>query len=180
MLYCQSVAPYPVKAKSKFALTHAVKLAEGGETLRDRGIGVWPQLLQFHGYSNRHTSLSILYPKLASRPRTSPYVGEYYPQGSLLSQSHPHSLMTLDKDLSSAHRPRIALGLDYVIQSPGQEVIPAIQDRIRELLSHKRFVRMTSQFPSRAHSSTTVTISNGEHFLPYVLFLQLTPPYPTL
>lgn len=33
------MAPYPLKSRTRFALAHAVKLAEGGDALRDRRIG---------------------------------------------------------------------------------------------------------------------------------------------
>ncbi|KAJ8076998.1 hypothetical protein PM082_001421 [Marasmius tenuissimus] len=43
---------------------------------------------------------------------------------------------TLRKDLESSHVPRICLALDHLNTSPSEEVIPAIQTRLFDLLAH--------------------------------------------
>ncbi|KAF8315883.1 ARM repeat-containing protein [Clavulina sp. PMI_390] len=103
LLYCQSVAPYPIESKTKFALSHAVRLAESGATLKDRRIAYQ-------------------------------YCIHNLPPGHDL---HLMLVNTLRKDLCSTAKPRIALALDYIAQSPGQDLIPAIRDRLEELLIHK-------------------------------------------
>ncbi|KAH8814730.1 armadillo-type protein [Flagelloscypha sp. PMI_526] len=58
---------------------------------------------------------------------------------NFLSSTDELSLMlvnTLRKDLESLEIPRICLAADYVIQSPNEDTIPAIESRLFELLSH--------------------------------------------
>ncbi|KAI0082819.1 ARM repeat-containing protein [Panus rudis PR-1116 ss-1] len=43
---------------------------------------------------------------------------------------------TLRKDLESQEEPRICLALEALIESPSEDAIPAVQDRLYELLSH--------------------------------------------
>ncbi|EGN99989.1 hypothetical protein SERLA73DRAFT_167845 [Serpula lacrymans var. lacrymans S7.3] len=57
----------------------------------------------------------------------------------VMSPSHELQLMlinTLRKDLESSHIPRICLALDALIQSSTEDVIPAVQSRLHDLLSH--------------------------------------------
>lgn len=55
-------------------------------------------------------------------------------------------ILILEQDLYSSSKPRIALGLDYITQSPGADVIPAIQERLETLLSHKRYIQLSKQY----------------------------------
>jgi len=48
------------------------------------------------------------------------------------------------QDLDSGDEARIALGLDYVLQSPNVDLIPAIQRRLESLLSHELWVVSSS------------------------------------
>ncbi|KAG7090900.1 hypothetical protein E1B28_009979 [Marasmius oreades] len=57
----------------------------------------------------------------------------------MMPPGHEFQLMlvnTLRKDLESLHVPRICLALDHLISSPSQEVIPAIQTRLLDLVAH--------------------------------------------
>ncbi|KAI0040369.1 ARM repeat-containing protein [Auriscalpium vulgare] len=58
---------------------------------------------------------------------------------------------TLRKDLESPDVARISLALEYIVQSPTEEIIPAIQSRLLDLLSHNSpHVRRRALFASRA------------------------------
>ncbi|KAL0581811.1 hypothetical protein V5O48_000179 [Marasmius crinis-equi] len=57
----------------------------------------------------------------------------------IMPRGHALQLMlvnTLRKDLESTHVPRICLALDHLITSPSEDVIPAIQARLFDLLAH--------------------------------------------
>ncbi|KAH7926514.1 ARM repeat-containing protein [Leucogyrophana mollusca] len=57
----------------------------------------------------------------------------------MMPPNHELQLMlvnTLRKDLESTHIPRVCLALDALIQSSTEDVIPAIQSRLHDLLSH--------------------------------------------
>ncbi|OJT09138.1 AP-4 complex subunit epsilon [Trametes pubescens] len=57
----------------------------------------------------------------------------------VMSPEHELQLMLVNsirKDLESAEVPRICLALDTLIQSPSKDVIPAVQSRLHDLLSH--------------------------------------------
>ncbi|KAI0672983.1 ARM repeat-containing protein [Trametes maxima] len=57
----------------------------------------------------------------------------------VMSSGHELQLMLVNsirKDLDSPGIPRICLALDTLIQSPSKDVIPAVQSRLHDLLSH--------------------------------------------
>ncbi|KAL1944674.1 hypothetical protein VTO73DRAFT_3104 [Trametes versicolor] len=57
----------------------------------------------------------------------------------VMPPEHELQLMLVNsirKDLESAEVPRICLALDILIQSPSKDVIPAVQSRLHDLLSH--------------------------------------------
>ncbi|KAF9070899.1 armadillo-type protein [Rhodocollybia butyracea] len=57
----------------------------------------------------------------------------------VLPACHELQLMlvnTLRKDLESSRLPKICLALDHLIQCPSEDVIPAIESRLRDLLAH--------------------------------------------
>ncbi|KAK7035211.1 hypothetical protein VNI00_011978 [Paramarasmius palmivorus] len=57
----------------------------------------------------------------------------------VMHRNHDLQLMlvnTLRKDLESTHAPHICLALDHLIGSPSEYVIPAIQTRLFDLISH--------------------------------------------
>ncbi|KAH7909974.1 armadillo-type protein [Hygrophoropsis aurantiaca] len=75
----------------------------------------------------------------------------------IMPPNHELQLMlvnTLRKDLESTHIPRICLALDALIQSPTEAVIPAVQTRLQDLLSHNSIhVRRRALLAFRALSS---------------------------
>ncbi|KAI9457813.1 ARM repeat-containing protein [Lactarius psammicola] len=91
----------------EFALPHAVNLAEAGSSIDERKTGL---------------SLGYLFCSEIMPPR------------------HDLKLMlvnTLRKDLETDSIARITLALNYLIQCPSEDVIPAVQARLHSLLSHK-------------------------------------------
>lgn len=84
LLYCQSVAVYPIKSKLKFALAHAVRLVESAEALRDRQIGqcVWIVIMIANWESRSFASISILYPEPVPTPWSSSNACEYTSKGT--------------------------------------------------------------------------------------------------
>ncbi|KAI0062104.1 ARM repeat-containing protein [Artomyces pyxidatus] len=73
---------------------------------------------------------------------------------AVMSLDHEFRLMlvnTLRKDLEAPEAPRICLALDYLIQCPSEDVIPAIQSRLHDLVSHNSpHVRRRALFAIRA------------------------------
>ncbi|KAI0705845.1 ARM repeat-containing protein [Cytidiella melzeri] len=102
LLYCFNTLHNTEEVDLDFALSHAVNLAEAGQTVQNKRIG-------------------------------------YLYCAEMMPQEHELQLMlvnTLRKDLESLDVPRICLGLEALIRSPSEDVIPAVQDRVHDLLAH--------------------------------------------
>lgn len=87
--------------------------------------------------------LSFLLRDYTDEPRDAAYVVEHVTQSELLkapsaSPSPPN--LVLYQDLESSALPRICLALDYIITTPSEEVIPAVETRLRGLLAHDQSV----------------------------------------
>ncbi|THH15512.1 hypothetical protein EW146_g4974 [Bondarzewia mesenterica] len=54
----------------------------------------------------------------------------------MMPSNHELHLMLVNTDLESIKTSRMCLALDYIIQSPWEDVIPAVQSRLHDLLSH--------------------------------------------
>ncbi|CAL1705101.1 unnamed protein product [Somion occarium] len=82
----------------------------------------------------------------------------------IMPKHHELKLMlvnTLRKDIHSHEVPRICLALDILIQIPPEDVIPAVQDRLFELLSHTSpLVRRRALFAYRSLSEHSQDILN--------------------
>ena len=63
------------------------------------------------------------------------------------SEAHVE-VLTFVQDLESSHVPRICLALDHLVASPSEEVIPAIQTRLCDLLAHNSSVCVFASFKS--------------------------------
>ena len=149
LLHCSLTisAALPMHALD-FALPHAVTVAEAGESVPDKRIG--RSLLRNSGSS------------LSSRPPGYLFCAE------VMSHDHELRLMLVNtirkvssqviyriancliraalrrpqQDLESPEIPRICLALDALITSPSHDVIPAVQPRLHDLLSHTSSVRL--------------------------------------
>ncbi|KAL1747071.1 armadillo-type protein [Schizophyllum fasciatum] len=87
----------------------------------------------------------------------------------VMAQGHELRLMlvnTLRKDLESPEIPRVCLALDGLIACPSQDVVPAVQPRLHDLLSHSSLhVRRRALFAFRAlaeHDATLLERIQGD------------------
>ncbi|KIP09086.1 hypothetical protein PHLGIDRAFT_346214 [Phlebiopsis gigantea 11061_1 CR5-6] len=65
----------------------------------------------------------------------------------MMPKSHELQLMlvnTLRKDIEALEVSRICLALDVLIQDPSEDVVPAIRDRLQDLLSHNSSTSCTT------------------------------------
>lgn len=130
-----------------YALPHAVNLAEAGHTVQNKRIGI-----------------SICVMILSRHPDT--ILQGYLFCAEIMPPEHELQLMLVNtlrkvnyfehrtlyvetygccKDLESSAIPRICLALDTLITSANTDVIPAVQSRLHELLSHNSSVCILAQ-----------------------------------
>ncbi|KAJ7594776.1 armadillo-type protein [Mycena floridula] len=99
LLYCKTAAS---SINLDFALSHAITVAEAGETISTKRIG-------------------------------------YLFCAQIMPPNHELGLLlvnTVRKDLERSSVPHICLALDAIITQPTSNVIPAVQSRLHDLLSH--------------------------------------------
>lgn len=103
-----------------FALTHALNLAEVGRTVEDKRIG------NFELSSRLKNTMLIL-------------AEGYLYCAELMPPEHELRLMminTLRKDLESGSPGRVCLALDNLTIFANEDILPAVQDVIFDLISH--------------------------------------------
>lgn len=70
-----------------------------------------------------------------------------------LPATHDLHLMlvnTIRKDITSHALAQIAMGLEMVISSPSEVILPAVQDRLYDLLGHTSSVGVLASHPMRS------------------------------
>ncbi|KAF8160934.1 armadillo-type protein [Crassisporium funariophilum] len=123
LLYCSMSVTSGFLARDAFdfAFPHAINLAEAGKKIDDKRMGEWNAFPDWLCTANTLTAGYL-------------FCSERMPL------DHDLRLMlvnTLRKDLESDEVPRICLALDNLIASPSEDVIPAVQSRLHDLLSHE-------------------------------------------
>lgn len=145
LMYCAMMLNFglPTPNYLDFSLAHAVKLAEGGQNFRSRRMGMLTKPFAVRNVpkcSHSHIGrLSILHPAHAPKPRAEPPPSEHNPK-SINSIPFVECFgfnRYILQDLETHDEPRMAVALDFLVQSPNIDVIPAVQSRLRSLLSHR-------------------------------------------
>ena len=132
-----------------FALPQAANLAEAGVTTSDKRIGIrsihftYPLTVFIV-----HGRLFVLYRSHASTTRTSTHASEHSTKGIHQIDKRVSMYLIINlipQDLENSSIPRISLALDILIHSATEDVVPAVQFRLHELISHNSSVCIFSK-----------------------------------
>lgn len=143
LLYCfTNLSTGGSLANMDFALSRAVNLAEAGQTVQNRRTGNFLFCSTLIFISRICPRIHVLYRNDAQGSRTPIDAGEYFAQSTFASLNIVIQGTTrlYNQDLESSAIARICLALEVLVQSPSEDIIPAVQDRLYELLVHNSSV----------------------------------------